>query len=67
MVDEVLGLFRAGSRAARTRSWWTRRWAAAATPAALLDAHPGLALIGVDTDAQAIEESRACSRRTPAG
>ena len=25
---------------------------------ALLDAHPGLALIGVDTDAQAIEESR---------
>jgi 16S rRNA (cytosine1402-N4)-methyltransferase len=34
---------------------------------ALLEAHPGLALIGVDTDTQALEESGACWPRTPTG
>ncbi len=40
-------------------SWWTRRWAARGTLSAILSRHPGLSLIGIDTDATAIAESRA--------
>jgi 16S rRNA (cytosine1402-N4)-methyltransferase len=57
MVDEVLDLFAPALQASGAilvdatlgRAGHTR---------ALLDAHPGLAIIGVDTDTQAIEESR---------
>ena len=57
MVDEVLGLFAPAlepSGAILVDATLGRGGHARA----LLDAHPGLALIGVDTDAQAIEESR---------
>jgi 16S rRNA (cytosine1402-N4)-methyltransferase len=57
MVEEVLGLFGPAlepSGAILVDATLGRGGHARA----LLDAHPGLALIGVDTDAQAIEESR---------
>jgi 16S rRNA (cytosine1402-N4)-methyltransferase len=58
MVEEVLGLFAPAlevSGAILVDATLGRGGHARA----LLDAHPGLALIGVDTDAQAIEESAA--------
>ena len=57
MVEEVLGLFAPAlepSGAILVDATLGRGGHARA----LLEAHPGLALIGVDTDAQAIEESR---------
>ena len=57
MVDEVLGLFAPAlqpSGAILVDATLGR----AGHARALLEAHPGLALIGVDTDTQALEESR---------
>jgi 16S rRNA (cytosine1402-N4)-methyltransferase len=57
MVDEVLGLF-APALEPRGAILVDATLGRGGHARALLDAHPGLALIGVDTDAQAIEESR---------
>jgi 16S rRNA (cytosine1402-N4)-methyltransferase len=57
MLDEVLGLF-APALEPRGAILVDATLGRAGHARALLDAHPGLALIGVDTDAQAIEESR---------
>jgi 16S rRNA (cytosine1402-N4)-methyltransferase len=56
MVEEVLGLF-APVLEPRGAILVDATLGRAGHARALLDAHPGLALIGVDTDAQAIEES----------
>jgi 16S rRNA (cytosine1402-N4)-methyltransferase len=57
MVDEVLGLF-APALEPRGAILVDATLGRGGHARALLDAHPGLALIGVDTDSQAIEESR---------
>jgi 16S rRNA (cytosine1402-N4)-methyltransferase len=57
MVDEVLGLF-APALEPRGAILVDATLGRGGHARALLDAHPGLALIGVDTDVQAIEESR---------
>jgi 16S rRNA (cytosine1402-N4)-methyltransferase len=57
MVDEVLGLF-APALEARGAILVDATLGRGGHARALLDAHPELVLIGVDTDAQAIEESR---------
>jgi 16S rRNA (cytosine1402-N4)-methyltransferase len=57
MVDEVLGLF-APALEPRGAILVDATLGRGGHARALLDAHPGLALIGVDTDTQAIEESR---------
>ena len=56
MVEEVLALF-APALQPRGAILVDATLGRAGHARALLDAHPGLALIGVDTDAQAIEES----------
>ena len=57
MVEEVLDLF-APALQARGAICVDATLGRAGHARALLDAHPGLTLIGVDTDTQAIEESR---------
>jgi 16S rRNA (cytosine1402-N4)-methyltransferase len=57
MVDEVLGLF-APALEPRGAILVDATLGRGGHARALLDAHPGLAVIGVDTDTQAIEESR---------
>jgi 16S rRNA (cytosine1402-N4)-methyltransferase len=57
MVDEVLGLF-APALEPRGAILVDATLGRGGHARALLDAHPGLVLIGVDTDTQAIEESR---------
>lgn len=57
MVEEVLALFEPALQP-RGAILVDATLGRAGHARALLDAHPGLALIGVDTDAQAIEESR---------
>ena len=57
MVEEVLDLF-APALQARGAIVVDATLGRAGHARALLDAHPGLTLIGVDTDTQAIEESR---------
>ena len=57
MVEEVLALF-APALQPRGAILVDATLGRAGHARALLDAHPGLALIGVDTDTQAIEESR---------
>jgi 16S rRNA (cytosine1402-N4)-methyltransferase len=57
MVDEVLGLF-APALEPRGAILVDATLGRGGHARALLDAHPGLALIGVDTDAEAIAESR---------
>jgi 16S rRNA (cytosine1402-N4)-methyltransferase len=57
MAEEVLALF-APALQSRGAILVDATLGRAGHARALLDAHPGLALIGVDTDSQAIEESR---------
>jgi 16S rRNA (cytosine1402-N4)-methyltransferase len=57
MVEEVLALFEPALQP-RGAILVDATLGRAGHARALLDAHPGLALIGVDTDTQAIEESR---------
>ncbi|HUY51840.1 MAG TPA: 16S rRNA (cytosine(1402)-N(4))-methyltransferase RsmH [Streptosporangiaceae bacterium] len=57
MVEEVLGLF-APALTPQGAILVDATLGRAGHARALLDAHPGLVLIGVDTDTQAIEESR---------
>ena len=57
MVDEVLGLFGPALQPSGATSS-NATLGRAGHARALLEAHPGLVLIGVDTDTQALEESR---------
>jgi 16S rRNA (cytosine1402-N4)-methyltransferase len=57
MVEEVLGLFEPALQP-RGAILVDATLGRAGHARALLEAHPGLALIGVDTDTQALEESR---------